>query len=88
MASQVSNNLQLSPSKFLEISGCTEKGTISKPSSYHTGWGCIQGEAGHPPPAQRRRYLNANQRLVTIVDDFANRNILDYLRAIAHNLAI
>jgi len=46
----------------------------------------IQHLVGHPSPARRRRYLDCNQRILRIVDDFANRNVLDYLRAIAHNL--
>ena len=30
----------------------------------------VQAEAVHPPPAQRRRYLNCNQRILAIVDDY------------------
>lgn len=46
----------------------------------------IQGDAGHPPPAQRRRYMNCNERILRIVDDFPNRDTLQYVRSIAHNL--
>ena len=46
----------------------------------------IQNVAGHPPPAQRRRYVDANQRILAIVNDFQNRGNMEYLRAIAHNL--
>ena len=46
----------------------------------------IQNLAGHPPPAQRRRYVDANQRILAFVDDFHNRSNMKYLRAIAHNL--
>jgi hypothetical protein len=46
----------------------------------------IQADAGHPPPAQRRRYINCNERILTIVDDFANRENMQYIRSIAHNL--
>ena len=46
----------------------------------------IQNLAGHPPPAQRTRYVDANQRILAIVDDFQNRGNMEYLPAIAHNL--
>ena len=46
----------------------------------------IQNLAGHPPPAQRRRYLDCKRRILSIVDNFPNRERLEYLRAIAHNL--
>ena len=42
---------------------------------------CAQG-----PPAKRRKYKDLDVRLKTIVEDFANRDILDFLRGIAHNL--
>ncbi|QQP37197.1 Uncharacterized protein FKW44_017394, partial [Caligus rogercresseyi] len=35
----------------------------------------IQQLAGHPPPLQRRRY----QRILTILKDYENREIVDYL---------
>ena len=38
---------------------------------------CAQG-----PPVKRRK----GSRLKTIVEDYANREILDFLRGIAHNL--
>ena len=41
---------------------------------------------GHPPPAQRRRYVDANERILATADDFQNRGNMEYLRAIAHNL--
>ena len=46
----------------------------------------VQAEAGHPPPAQRRRYVDCNQRIIAIVDDYPNRDNMRYLRGIAHNL--
>ena len=46
----------------------------------------VQAEAGHPPPQQRRVYMDVNQRLVNIVQDYANRDRIRYLRSIAHNL--
>ena len=49
--------------------------------------GILQNEGGHEPPPQRRRYVDCNQRILRIVDDFPNRQRIDYLRSIAHNLA-
>ena len=36
-------------------------------------------------PAKRREYILADQRFVTIVNDYNNRDIIEYLRGIAHN---
>ena len=47
----------------------------------------LQAEGGHPPPTQRRRYIDCNARILTIVDDYPNRHHIRYLRGIAHNLA-
>lgn len=47
----------------------------------------LQHQGGHPVPAQRRRYADCNERIMRILDDYPNRQILDYLRSIAHNLA-
>ena len=41
---------------------------------------------GHPAPAQRRRYADSAKRILAIVNDYNNRQLLDYLRAIANNL--
>ena len=49
--------------------------------------GILQNEGGHEPPPQRRRYVDCNQRILRIVDDFPNCQRIDYLRSIAHNLA-
>ena len=46
----------------------------------------VQAEAGHPPPAQQHRYVDCNQRIIAIVDDYPNRDNMRYLRGIAHNL--
>lgn len=43
---------------------------------------------GHVPPPRKRKYMDSNNRLVTISRDFANRNIVDYLRSIAHNISM
>ena len=49
--------------------------------------GILQNEGGHQPSPQRRRYVDCNQRILRIVDDFPNHQRIDYLRSIAHNLA-
>ncbi len=41
--------------------------------------------AGNLPPKKLRKYIQADERILRIVRDFANRNILDYLRGISHN---
>ena len=47
-----------------------------------------QARAGHQPEPQRRRYQDSNQRILNIVQDFNNRDIIDYLRGIAFNIAM
>jgi hypothetical protein len=46
----------------------------------------IQNLAGYHPEPQRRRYRDCNARILTIVDDYANRDRMNYLRSIAHNI--
>ena len=46
----------------------------------------VEAGAGHSPPAQRRRYVDCNQQVIAIVDDYPNRDNMRYLRGIAHNL--
>ena len=46
----------------------------------------IQRLVGHPAQPQKRRDLDCNRRILAIVDDYANRNTIQYLRSIAHNL--
>ena len=45
-----------------------------------------QVEGGQPPVPQRLAYRKINERLRTVFRDYANRNVLDYLRAISYNL--
>jgi len=45
----------------------------------------VRGESG---PGKRREYILADQRLLTTVNDYINRNITEYLRRIAHNFLI
>ena len=46
----------------------------------------VQHLAGHPAPPPRQRYLDSSRRILRILDDYPNRQRLQYLRAIAHNL--
>jgi hypothetical protein len=41
--------------------------------------------AGNPPEAKRRKYRQADERILSLVRDFANRPMIEYLRGIAHN---
>ena len=45
----------------------------------------LQNQGGHPPPPQRRGYVDNHARILRIVDDSANRGRINYLRSIAHN---
>ena len=44
----------------------------------------LQNQAGHAPPAQRRRYTDCNARILRIIDDYPNQQRMDYLRHIAY----
>ena len=45
----------------------------------------VQAEAGDAAPAQRRLYRDVQQRIENIVHDFGNREVINFLRGIAHN---
>ena len=45
-----------------------------------------QMRAGHAEPPLRKQCRDANERITTIVQKFANRLTLDYFRGIAQNL--
>ena len=45
-----------------------------------------QIRTGQPAPPQRGKYKAVNERLVTVVRDYANRSVHDFLRGIAHNI--
>ena len=47
----------------------------------------LQNQAGHAPEPQRRRYADSNARILRIVDNYPNRQVMDYIRNIAHNLS-
>nr|XP_054757396.1 uncharacterized protein LOC129263513 [Lytechinus pictus] len=46
----------------------------------------VQALAGAPAPPRRREYEQIDQRLVTNVQGYAERHILDYLRGISYNI--
>ena len=48
----------------------------------------MQQLGGHVDPPRRARYVDCNTRIVRIVDDYPNRELIPYLRAIAHNLTL
>jgi len=41
--------------------------------------------AGNPPPVKRRKYRQADSRILSLVRDFEHRPMKEYLRGIAHN---
>ena len=48
----------------------------------------LQHQAGHALEPQRRIYADCNARILRIVDDYPNRQVMDNLRHIAHNLSL
>ncbi|CAG7826068.1 unnamed protein product [Allacma fusca] len=48
----------------------------------------IQFRADANPPPSRKKYRLLEHRIRNVVTDFTNRNAMDYLRSIAHNLSI
>ena len=43
---------------------------------------------GAPRPLQRNQYFNRENRILTIFNDRDNHNLMDFLRGIAHNIAL
>lgn len=43
---------------------------------------------GQSPQPQRPKYRDVTERLKGIAEDFGNRNIIEYLKGIAHNLSL
>ena len=48
----------------------------------------MQASGGRPPPPVRRRYVDCNERILMIIDNFPNMVLIRYLRSIAHNLSV
>ena len=46
----------------------------------------LQTDGGHQPPAQRRRYVDCNARIIAIVHDYPNLDRMNFLRNIGHNI--
>ena len=42
--------------------------------------------AGHQPPKGKKKYQEAANRIKSIVEEYGNRPVLQYLRGIAHNI--
>jgi hypothetical protein len=48
---------------------------------------CFQmHQVGDNPPPQMMKYVDLNARLVALVKDFHNRETMDYIEGVAHNL--
>ena len=47
-----------------------------------------QARAGHQSEPQRRRYQDSNRRIKNIVKDYHNRDRLQHLRGLAHNISM
>ena len=45
-----------------------------------------QQQAGLPPPARKRKYVDVDNRITAIVADYENRQPIDFLRAISYNI--
>ena len=43
---------------------------------------------GDQPPSKRRRYVEVDTRIRTIVQTYRERNIIEYLRGLSHNFLI
>ena len=44
--------------------------------------------SGFAPPTKRSKYVNVDQRILTIVQNFQQRTPIEYLRALARNYSI
>jgi len=44
--------------------------------------------AGEDPPSKRERYRDLDERLLTVVNDYENRDFISYLRGCCHNITL
>lgn len=44
--------------------------------------------SGHEPPSTKKKYVEASNRILNLVNNFGNRNIIEYLRGLAHNFVM
>jgi hypothetical protein len=42
---------------------------------------------GQEPPPKKKKYMDCNARLVSVTRDFAKRELMAFLRSIAHNVS-
>ena len=43
---------------------------------------------GHEPPPLKKKYVEASDRILNLVLHFRDRNIIEYLRGLAHNFVM
>ena len=43
---------------------------------------------GDQPPHKRNKYLRDDMRIKVTIEDFENREIMEYLKGVAHNFAM
>jgi len=48
----------------------------------------FQLESGKNPPRKLKKYIDTDKRLLKIVQEADTRDILTYLRGVAHNISI
>ena len=46
----------------------------------------IEALSAQEPPPKRKKYVELDARIKYLVEDFQNRDVIDFLRGIAHNL--
>jgi len=44
--------------------------------------------AGNQPPASKRKFVDAGNRILHLVQNYRNRQAIEYLRGLAHNFVI